>query len=97
MTARYTKLEVPSFDMKWVQYRDRYFMFIPGGGGSAKSGLKNIIQVYEILSKENVVLRTKLVLSEANKDKLCHYISVVNNGQASFIFLISILNMKRQT
>lgn len=94
MSVRYTKLEVPSFDLKWIQWRNRYFMFIPGGGGSAQSGLKNVIQVYETLLNGEVILLAKLELSETHRSKLCHNLSVCNDIFEQVPFCISFLDLR---
>ena len=58
----YTRLQVPSFDLEWLQLPSKmeitneesnfststaneFVVLIPGGGGSAKTGVKNMVQV----------------------------------------------------
>lgn len=43
----YTKLQVPSFDLNWLVLPNSgdVVVLIPGGGGSSKTGVNNILQV----------------------------------------------------
>jgi WD domain, G-beta repeat len=44
----FNRLEVPSFDLSWLCIDDvtgEAVVLIPGGGGSTKSGVKNMIQI----------------------------------------------------
>lgn len=44
--ALFHKLTAPSFDLCWLTFPDdESFLLMPGGGGSAKSGIINQIQI----------------------------------------------------
>ena len=40
--SKINRIPIPTFDMTWVQISPEHrFIVLPGGGGSAKSGVKN--------------------------------------------------------
>lgn len=46
------RLIVPSFDLAWLQFSNKSsYLLVPGGGGSTKSGVKNVIQILKISEK----------------------------------------------
>jgi hypothetical protein len=59
MSLQYTKLQVPSFDLTWLKVNDRFILLAPGGGGATKSGLKNVLQIYDLIDGQMVINNTQ--------------------------------------
>jgi hypothetical protein len=48
----YSRLDSPSYDLGWLDLpNDDAVMLLPGGGGSTKSGIKNLVQVAKVSKK----------------------------------------------
>eukprot|EP01036_Dinobryon_divergens_P025196 gene25196-33722_t len=79
--AHFRRLSVPSFDLTWIEINNSFYVLVPGGGGSLKSGVKNQIQVGRANSKTN---NTKLDIDfldgfktdSPEKSRLCSGICV---------------------
>ena len=53
-TLLFQRLEVPSFDLCWLSVDDvtgDSVVLVPGGGGSTKSGVGNLIQIGRVIDK----------------------------------------------
>jgi hypothetical protein len=52
VSSKYYRLKVPAFDLTWYEgENDRYYILLPGGGGSTKSGVKNQVMVAKYRSR----------------------------------------------
>ncbi len=71
MSVHYTRLVVPSFDLAWFEFKSLQYLLSPGGGGSAKSGVQNQIQILPI-SLDVGSITVNSYLSDADlSSKLC--------------------------
>lgn len=74
------RIKVPTFDLLWhdcLPEAEENYLLLPGGGGSAKTGVKNqiIVAEYKGGSKDNVNLRTSCFTDTETRSTLCSGIS----------------------
>lgn len=73
----YTRLQIPTFDLIWVDIDGHYYIFCPGGGGATKSGLRNGIQIFE--EKDDILT-------------LNFFHETVFSGKSTFVFQLCASN-----
>lgn len=73
--AKLTRLKIPAFDLTWHVVEDESIAFIPGGGGSAKSGVKNQIQFGQIGPDYNMIYMASFETDTETQNKLCSGVS----------------------
>jgi hypothetical protein len=70
--ARFHRLEVPSFDLTWLNLTNfDEVALVAGGGGSFKSGVKNQIQIARVHDADKVTFVESFITDEDTKRRLC--------------------------
>lgn len=70
--ARFHRLEVPSFDLAWLNLTELdQVALVAGGGGSFKSGVKNQIQIARVHDADKVTFLESFITDEETKRRLC--------------------------
>ena len=70
--AKFHRLNVPSFDLTWLNLNENdQVALIAGGGGSFKSGVKNQIQIARIHDADKVTFLTSYITDEDTQRRLC--------------------------
>ena len=70
--AKFHRLNVPSFDLTWLDLTDLdQVALIAGGGGSFKSGVKNQIQIARVHDADKVTFLDSFITDEENTRRLC--------------------------
>lgn len=70
------RLKIPTFDLSWVKYRDVAYVLLSGGGGSAKSGVKNQILVERHNGGHKFELSNGFFTDEGARLGLCSGVTV---------------------
>ena len=79
MVQLFGKLLTPTFDLCWLSLpeSDDAYIFIPGGGGASKTGVKNLIHV-AILTKKGFIFKENILTDDGEQSNLCSSVSAVN-------------------
>jgi hypothetical protein len=77
----FQRLEVPSFDLTWLSIDDvtgESVVLVPGGGGSTKSGLNNMIQIGKVIEagKGGFTMMASFDTDVKGKSILCSGVAV---------------------
>jgi WD40 repeat protein len=80
MSSTLHRIQVPSFDLHWfdeIPEGVHNYIFLPGGGGSAKTGVKNQIMVaeYQDEDKAQIQFRESCFTDTETRSSLCSGIS----------------------
>lgn len=70
------RLKIPTFDLAWVKYSDIAFVLMSGGGGSAKSGVKNQVLVQRHGGGHKFELVNGYFTDEGSRLGLCSGVAV---------------------
>ena len=70
------RLKIPTFDLSWLLYRDVGYILMSGGGGSAKSCVKNQILVERHSGGHKFEVSNGFFTDEGARLGLCSGVSV---------------------
>lgn len=67
----YSKLQVPSFDLTWFKTEGNCYCLVTGGGGSAKTGVRNQIQIFKYDDDINLKLHSYFETTVNELSRFC--------------------------
>jgi hypothetical protein len=65
------RLNIPTFDLVWCNFRSDNFVLLSGGGGSARSGVKNQVLFAKSISNKKYSFLNGYLTDSEGKSSLC--------------------------